>query len=150
MLCQDGKPREPDWQRQTAGALFAEQQHKSYCQQYDEEHDILIVAGDQELFDENAQLLQKHPKTREKRCRSEIERLLGQKKKSSKGAGKGEDEEEDIGLLHSKTPTSRAMRKLMPATRDALRAKMLSLGWGGWDVSATIAGHSKQGAPSAS
>jgi len=48
---------------------------QSYCNQYEEEHDILVTADEQSIIHSQYAALQMHPKERERRFRQELDKV---------------------------------------------------------------------------
>lgn len=77
-LDEDGVPEKPDWTVQSAAVAAQEERERTYCENYEKEHDILVCADEQDVFDELPDALSMHPKMREMRFRNELDRTTSQ------------------------------------------------------------------------
>ena len=77
-LDKDGKPIKPDWTRQSTGKELEDMREVDYCERYVKEQDILVTAEEQDIFNEDDKLLQKHPKVRERKHREELKKCTQQ------------------------------------------------------------------------
>ena len=65
-----GRPFKPEWDEQSVAVNAQQERERTYCDEYEKEHDIYIVADEQELFDAHQIELVQHPKRKEKHdCR---------------------------------------------------------------------------------
>ena len=60
-----------------------EERERTYCAEYEKEHDVLVIADEQDLMEEREVLLQQHPKLKEKVYREQLQKVTKQ------GPGKG-------------------------------------------------------------
>ena len=77
-LDENGRATAPEWDRQAVSVDAHEERERTYCAEYEKEHDVLVIADEQELMDENEVLLQQHPKLKEKVYREKLKKVTKQ------------------------------------------------------------------------
>ena len=77
-LDEKGVPIKPDWSRHTSLVAKGEERERTYAGEYEKEHDILVTAEEQAIFDERDLDLAAHPKHREMKFRNQLLRVTKQ------------------------------------------------------------------------
>ena len=77
-LDENGRAPAPDWERQVLAVDAMEERERTYCAEYEKEHDVLVIADEQDLMEENEVLLQQHPKLKEKVYREKLKKVTKQ------------------------------------------------------------------------
>ena len=76
-LDEKGVPIKPDWSKQTSLISKGQERERTYAEDYEKEHDILVTAEEQAIFDEDLDLAA-HPKNREMKFRNQLLRVTKQ------------------------------------------------------------------------
>ena len=125
-LDKDGKPIPPDWSKQSNAQKLEDQLEVDYCVRYEQGNELFVSVVEQEVFDENAKLLQKHPKIREKINKLELAKVTPQ------GSALALVQKDGEGSLEgSRAKVKHLLQKLTQEERDAYQHKAKMLGYSG-------------------
>ena len=137
-LHEDGTPKQPDWTEQDNMQELEDMKYQSYCDKYEEEHDILVTADQQNLIHSAYAALQQHPKERERKFRKKLEQLT----EAGEGLmpltkGEQKDVHPNSGLKRGRAKMIDALKEVSGeyVERNAKRRKLLNeTGYDRWET----------------